>query len=403
MKFEEINLRPQIISGLKRMKYIQMSEVQERAVPLIIDGSEVVVRSKTGSGKTAAFGIGMIQNILINKQTQGLILAPTRELAIQVSKELANIGRYAKIKVITIYGGVSIDRQIRQIQRGFDIIVGTPGRVLDHLNRETLDLSNAKQVVLDEADIMLDMGFSEDIDKILAHTSKEKQMMLFSATINKSIDSIIRKYLENPEYIEVGSVEVPEIEEKKMEMKKDEKITNLLNVLKEYRGVKTIVFVATKRSTEYICNILRKQGIHAQYIHGDKSQNQREGTMKAFKEGRFEVLVATDVAARGIHIDNVGLIINYDQANTKEMHRHRIGRTGRMGKKGIAITFDDGTVPMQFNRNGENRNNKNRRNFHSNPHSYRSRTYRRYNRHRRSGENQYRRSKSMFDNIGEKL
>jgi len=174
MKFEEINLSPEIISGLKRMKYIEMSEVQEKTIPKILDGSEVVVRSKTGSGKTAAFGVGMIQKI-ITDNTQGLVLAPTRELAIQVGKELFNIGRYRKLRVYVIYGGVSIENQIRNLRKGFDIIVGTPGRILDHLNRGTVDFSNVREVVLDEADIMLDMGFAEDIRDILEHTPEKKQ------------------------------------------------------------------------------------------------------------------------------------------------------------------------------------------------------------------------------------
>lgn len=354
MEFEELKLSPEIISGLKRMKYIEMTEVQEKVIPEILAGSEVVVRSRTGSGKTAAFGVGIIEKIASNK-TKGLVLAPTRELAIQVSKELATIGKYHRLRIYTIYGGVSIDNQIRNLRRGFDIIVGTPGRILDHLNRGTMDLSKVKEVVLDEADIMLDMGFSEDISKILTHTPKDKQMMLFSATMSRNIDSIIKRYIKSPKYIEIGTVEVPDIEERKITMKHDEKISHLMDTLKEFGKEKTLIFVSTKRSTEYISDVLRKHNINASFMHGDKSQRQREDTIKAFKSGKIKVLVATDVAARGLQIDDVGLVINFDQANTKEVHRHRIGRTGRMGHHGIAITFDDGTEPRKFDKKKSSR------------------------------------------------
>jgi len=410
MKFDELKLSPEILSGLKRMKYTEMTEVQERVIPLILDNSEVVVRSRTGTGKTAAFGVGMIENIISNK-TKGLVLAPTRELAIQVSKELFTIGRYYRLKVYTIYGGVSIENQIRNLRNGFDIIVGTPGRILDHLNRGTMDLSKVKEVVLDEADIMLDMGFAEDIHKILEYTPKEKQMMLFSATMSRSMDSIIKRYIKTPEYIEVGTVEVPDIEERKITMKHDEKISHLMDVLKEFNKTKTLIFVATKRSTEYLCDVLRKHRINARFMHGDKSQNQRETTIQSFKDGRIDVLIATDVAARGLQINDVGLVINFDQANTREVHRHRIGRTGRMGKHGVAITFDDGTEPRRYDnrkKSGERRRYGDRGNR-----SYRggsrdrqgdSRRGDRRSRNSHSGSGGRTRGRgSRFSNVGEKL
>ncbi len=341
MKFDEMNLSARIIDALKNMNYLEPTEVQEKTIPLILSGKEVVVRSKTGSGKTAAFGIGLIELISKEKNKKGLVIVPTRELAMQITNELRSLSQNSKIGVYPIYGGQDMRKQISMIQRGFGIIVATPGRLLDHIRRGTIRLENADLIVLDEADIMLDMGFKEDIDAILAQTNDKRKIMLFSATIDSRVKKISRDYMNEPEIIEIGSEEVAEIEEKTIIIKRREKIGKLIEIIKNNPKTKIIVFVATKNSVEFVYRVLNENNINAQYLHGGKTQSQREKTLNGFKKGHFEVLVATDVAARGLHIDDVGIIVNFDQANSPDTYLHRIGRTGRMGKKGIAIKFHE--------------------------------------------------------------
>ncbi|MFA5050197.1 MAG: DEAD/DEAH box helicase [Candidatus Micrarchaeia archaeon] len=347
MKFEEMNLSARMIDALRNMNYLTPTEVQEKTIPLIFLGKEVVVRSKTGSGKTAAFGIGMIELISKEKNKKGLVVVPTRELAVQITTELRALSQNSKMGIYAIYGGQDMARQISMIQRGFGIVIATPGRLLDHIRRGTIRLENVDLIVLDEADIMLDMGFKEDIDSILKETNEKRKIMLFSATIDSRVKKLSRDYMDNPEIIEIGSEEVAEIEEKTIILKRREKIGKLVEIIKQNPRTKIIIFAATKNSVEFIYRVLNENRINAQYLHGGKTQNQREKTLDGFKKGHFEILVATDVASRGLHIEDVGIIINFDRAGSQDTYLHRIGRTGRMGKKGIAIKFheEDPYVP----------------------------------------------------------
>ncbi len=340
MKFSEMNLSDRTIAALDELGYLTPTEVQEKSILPIIEGKEVVVRSQTGTGKTAAFGIGLMEMISKDKKSKALILAPTRELALQITKELRSIGEHHGFRIYAVYGGTGMGSQIELLRRGFDVIVATPGRLLDHAERGTVNLAAVNHVVLDEADTMLDMGFKEDIDKILERTSPQKQMMLFSATIDGRIRSLANSYMNQPMFIEAGPQgNLETIEEEMVHLSRAEKLAKLKEFLSQEPVSRAIVFVATKHGTERICHQLNVAGLDAECLHGNKSQNQRERVMRDFKEGQFRVLVATDVAARGLHVEEISHIINYDEAQTRETHTHRIGRTGRMGKSGKAITF----------------------------------------------------------------
>ncbi|MGV8176303.1 MAG: DEAD/DEAH box helicase [Candidatus Bilamarchaeaceae archaeon] len=340
MKFEDMGLSQQTLRALHEMNYQEATEIQEKAIPMVLQGEEVVVRSQTGTGKTAAFGIGLIETIAADKRKKALVLAPTRELALQIAKELKAISTHHRLIVLAIYGGQDMDRQFDLLKRGYDIIVATPGRLLDHARRGTLQLSNINLVVLDEADRMLDMGFKDEMDQILDEVSPNRHMMMFSATIDQMIRDIAANYMKRPEYIEVGSAgKVETIDEEFITLARREKIHRLKEIMKREPMSRTIIFVSTQRGVEFVCRNLNDEGIRAQYLHGGKTQNQRERAVRDFKEGKFNVLVATDVASRGIHIDDISHIISYDKADSLDTHTHRIGRTGRMGKSGKAITF----------------------------------------------------------------
>jgi len=340
MKFKELYLSGSTTAALDEMSYIDATEVQEKAIPLVLQGEDVIVRSQTGTGKTAAFGIGLIEIISKDKDKKALILAPTRELALQITKEIRSIAKNHRMRIYAIYGGQDINAQYRLLERGAEMVVATPGRLLDHVRRGSLKLEEFNLIVLDEADRMLDMGFREDIDIILNGVNKKRQMMLFSATIGRDIERMTHKYMVSPNIIEVGAEgKVEAIDEELIHLSRSEKLRKLKEILKSEPVSRTLVFVATKRSAEYVCDKLNMDGIEAHYLHGGKSQNQRERTLRGFKEGTFRILVATDVAARGLHIEDISHVINYDQANSTDDYTHRVGRTGRMGKKGKAITF----------------------------------------------------------------
>ncbi|MFA6530269.1 MAG: DEAD/DEAH box helicase [Candidatus Micrarchaeia archaeon] len=345
MKFKEMSVSDRTIAALDELGYFDATEVQERAIPLIMQGRDILVRSQTGTGKTAAFGIGIVELMLKDKMKKALVMAPTRELALQITKEVRSISRHHRLNVYAIYGGQDMFGQTRLLKQGYDIVVATPGRLLDHFRRGNLDLAEFSIVILDEADRMLDMGFKEDIDEILRQVYHGKQMMLFSATFDKNVKSIINNYMRSPEWVEVGEEKVGTIKEEFIEVSRKDKMRKLEEIIKKDPNSRMIVFVATQRCAEFVCFKLNQYHINARDLHGGKKQNQRERIMRGFKEGEFNVLVATDVASRGLHIDNVAHIINYDKANDNETHTHRIGRTGRMGKEGKATTFVDVEIP----------------------------------------------------------
>ncbi len=326
------------------MGFTNPTEIQEKVIPRIIAGKEVVARSKTGSGKTTAFGVGACELLAAGKARKALIIAPVRELALQIMNELRSLGKFHRYRIICVYGGQHIDTQIKLLYGGVDVLVATPGRLIDLFERGVIDLNEYDFVVLDEADKMFEMGFVEDVDKILSNTSYARKVQLFSATLTDEVLRIASKYMKDCETIEVGELEKPpEIDEERINIERPQKFGKLVEIIKKQKHAnpagKILIFVATQRATEYVGKRLYSEGIDASYIHGDVRQHRREKIMHGFKEGASDILVATDVAARGLHVEGVALVINYDEAMDSFTHLHRIGRTGRMGEKGKAITF----------------------------------------------------------------
>ncbi|MCC7552554.1 DEAD/DEAH box helicase [Candidatus Micrarchaeota archaeon] len=334
-------LNTKTTQSLKKMGFENLTEVQKKVIPFILEGKEVICRSKTGTGKTAAFGIGLIERLVEEKSKKGLIITPTRELAVQVSKELHQIGKIHRIEVLTIYGGVSIDNQISNLRHNPEIVVATPGRLLDLIQRGNINPKKFDMVILDEADIMLDMGFIDDIDKVLQMIQPPPLIALFSATVDEQILNIAKKYMRNYEFIEISDMSKPiEISEKIIDVTKNEKFGALLDILFEDKNRKTLIFLNTKRGVERVAEKIEQKRFKVGTLHGNMSQNKREFVLQQFKENKINILIATDVAARGIHINNVDLVINFDLAKTAKTHLHRIGRTGRMNQKGNAISFN---------------------------------------------------------------
>ncbi len=346
MKFSDMSISARTLSALNEMGYLDATEVQEKALPLVLQGEDVMVRSQTGTGKTAAFGIGLIEMIAHDRSKKALILAPTRELALQITLELRSIAKNHPMHIFAVYGGTGMGSQTSALRRGFDILVATPGRLLDHVQQGNLRLSQANCVVLDEADRMLDIGFRKDIERIMKMTNPDRQVLLFSATFDAEIRELARSYMRTPVQVEVGPVgSVQKITEEAIHLSRAEKLDKLREILVREPSSRTLVFVRSKRAVDHVCRKLVQQGIDARSIHGDKSQGQRERAVRDFQEGRTRILIATDVAARGLHIDDVNHVINYDEADTPDTHTHRIGRTGRMGKEGKATTFKE-TDPL---------------------------------------------------------
>jgi len=341
MKFSDLKLNRKTLEALEKLGYVEPTEVQEKAVPEIIEGHNLIIRSQTGTGKTAAFGIGIIERIAAGESKKGLILTPTRELALQVCKELQAIGLVHQMRVFAVYGGQSITVQIKDLRGGVDILVATPGRLLDLNRRGVVSIPDFDTIILDEADHMLDMGFADEMTDILRQLPEQRTMLLISATIDESILNIASKYIPKAKTIEIGEIEVvATIKEEHVETIRREKFAELLRILKSHVGVKTIIFMETKRGTMWLEEKLSYKGFkNVDMLQGDMSQSRRNAVLSKFKAGKIDILVATNVAARGLHIDEVGLIINYDKAESEETHLHRVGRTGRMGAEGKVINF----------------------------------------------------------------
>lgn len=324
------------------MEYKQPTPVQAVVIPAMLAGKDVVGQAQTGTGKTAAFGVSVVESIdTRNTVTQAVILTPTRELAVQVAGELGRIGRPRGIRVVPIYGGQNIDRQIRDLHRGAHVVVGTPGRILDHLGRTTLSLQNVSIAILDEADEMLDIGFADVIESILAHTPSKRQTALFSATMPIPIRKMVGKHLRSPEWVRVGeeSQAVDGVEQIYYEVAMRDRNSGLQEILQSANDGQTIIFCRTQRGVERLANFLGGRGYQVLSIHGRMTQAQRDKAMIGFRSGKFNLLVATNLASRGLDIPNVSRVINYDQPQNVEEYVHRIGRTGRMGRGGKAITF----------------------------------------------------------------
>ncbi|KTD13355.1 DEAD/DEAH box helicase [Legionella jamestowniensis] len=343
LNFTALNLSDTLLKALEDMKFKTPSPVQAQTIPLLLQGRDVIAQAQTGTGKTAAFALPILQRISVNSQaTQALILAPTRELAIQVAEQFELLStRMNHVSVAVLCGGQDYRRQLKQLRDGAQIVVGTPGRILDHLDRTTLQLGNLKTFVLDEADEMLRMGFIEDVETILAKLPTEKQIALFSATMPTPIRKIANSYLNNPASVEIRSetATVKAIEQRFLFASVAQKPDALLRVLavEDYQGV--IVFVRTKSSTEEVAQLLQQQGHRAMAIHGDITQSLREKVIAQFRQGSIDILVATDVAARGLDVERVTHVINYDVPFDCETYVHRIGRTGRAGRSGVTILF----------------------------------------------------------------
>lgn len=352
LKFKDLNISPEIQKAVEDMGFEEASPIQSLAIPQILANKDVTGQAQTGTGKTAAFGIPLLENLdSNNKHLQAIILCPTRELAIQVAEELRKLSKYLpKIEVLPVYGGQPIDRQIKALRKGIQVIIGTPGRVMDHIDRRTIDLSTIKTVILDEADEMLDMGFREDIEYILEDIPLNRQFLLFSATLPPEIMQLAKRYQQNPEIVKITKHELttPDVEQKYFEVKEDMKLELLSRLLDLNNFDLSLVFCNTKRKVDKLVSHLQIRGYLADGLHGDLTQNQRDRVMHKFKRGNLEILVATDVAARGIDVSGVEAVFNYDIPNDNEYYVHRIGRTGRAGKTGKAFSFVSGREIYQL-------------------------------------------------------
>ncbi|WP_037576735.1 DEAD/DEAH box helicase [Sporocytophaga myxococcoides] len=343
IKFDSLPLSEETLKALTEMGFEEASPIQSLAIPVVLQGKDVIGQAQTGTGKTAAFGIPAIE--LCDpaiKTPQTIVLCPTRELAVQVSNELKKIAKFKKgINVLPIFGGESFERQATALKRGVQIVVGTPGRVIDHLTRKTLSLQNVKQVILDEADEMLNMGFVEDLERILSSIPKERQTILFSATMAEPIMKLTRKYQTNPELVKVVGKEltVDSIEQFFYDISDNQKVLLLKHLVEIHQVKLALVFCNTKRAVDELVEEMQKHGLKAEGLHGDLSQNQRNHVMGKFRNYTLNLLVATDVAARGIDVNGVDAVFNYDVPLDNEFYVHRIGRTGRAGNTGKSFTF----------------------------------------------------------------
>lgn len=346
VRFEDLGLRPEIMRAVKKMGFEEASPIQAKAIPVMMSGRDLIGQAQTGTGKTAAFGIPLLEKLdPKNKKLQAIVLCPTRELAIQVAEEIRHLAYYMHgIKVLPIYGGQEIVKQIRSLKGGVNLIIGTPGRVMDHMRRRTIKMEHLHTVVLDEADEMLNMGFREDIETILEEVPAERQTVLFSATMPKPILDITKKYQQHAEMIKVTKREltVPNIEQFYYEVKPKNKEEVLSRILDIYNPKLSVVFCNTKKQVDLLVNGLLGRGYFAAGLHGDMKQAQRDRVMEGFRKGKTDILVATDVAARGIDVDEVEAVFNYDLPQDDEYYVHRIGRTGRAGRVGRSFSFVSG-------------------------------------------------------------
>lgn len=341
-KFEEFKISKEILKAITDMGFEESTPIQGQTIPTALEGKDLIGQAQTGTGKTAAFGIPLIENASKeNTQIQALVLTPTRELAMQVAEELNKIGNIKGIRALPIYGGQDIMRQIKALKKNPQIIVATPGRFMDHMRRKNVKLNGINMVVLDEADEMLNMGFVEDIETILKEVPTERQTLLFSATMPRQIQTLAQKFMNNPESIAVKSTEitVPNIVQEYIEVPEKQKFDVLCRLLDIQGPELAIVFGRTKRRVDELSEALSKRGYGAEGIHGDLTQSKRDSVLRKFKEGTIEVLVATDVAARGLDITGVTHVYNFDIPQDPESYVHRVGRTGRAGNTGIATTF----------------------------------------------------------------
>ncbi|MGF3553860.1 MAG: DEAD/DEAH box helicase [Thermoplasmatota archaeon] len=340
MKFNELNINKILLDKINEKGFGDMTLIQEKCVPIILKGEDVIGQAETGSGKTLAYCLPILDKIIPGKKIQTLILTPTRELCVQITEVLSDFGKKLRIKTTGVYGGVDIDSQIKNIVKS-EVIVGTPGRIIDHIHRKTINFDDIRFLVLDEMDKMFDMGFLDDVEYIINHVSKKRQTLMFSATVSKDIQKLLYKHLKNPVIIKTK----PFVSKNKLKQvyydiyQPNKKFSLLVHLIKNNKSGLAIVFCATRKESDIIAKNLRYQDIQASAIHGGMSQNKRLQALDSLKNGFIDVLVATDVAARGLDIKNVTHIYNYDVPKTSIEYIHRIGRTARAGENGSAITL----------------------------------------------------------------
>ena len=343
MTFKDLALSPSILKAIEEIGYVTPSPIQEEAIPVVLSGKDIIGQAQTGTGKTAAFMLPILEKIdPKNNNVQALVLCPTRELAVQVHDESRKFARNSRdIKLLSIYGGQSYDPQIRALKRGVQIVVGTPGRIMDHMKRGTLKLENLKVLVLDEADEMLNMGFKEDIETILEKTPSERQTVMFSATMPREILNIAKTYQKDPEIVKMASKELSnkKIDQYYVEVRRQDRLQAMIRCIDMMGLASSIVFTNTKREVDELVSKLQEEGYVTEGLHGDLKQAQRDRVMSSFRRKNVNILVATDIAARGIDVSNVDAVFNYDIPLNEENYVHRIGRTGRAGLAGLSITF----------------------------------------------------------------
>jgi len=346
--FQELGVHEDVMKSLEEMGFEEATPIQAETIPLALQGKDVIGQAQTGTGKTAAFTIPTISNIDLNRQAiQVLILAPTRELAIQVADEAGKLGKFSRLNVLPVYGGQPIDRQIKALRRYPHFIIGTPGRMLDHIRRKTIKLSEVSTVILDEADEMLDMGFLEDIEAILAEVPKERQTLLFSATMPDPIRRLAEKFMNNPTVVKIQpqGVTAPKIAQVYYEVAEKNKVDALTRLLDVESPELGVIFCRTKRGVDELQRLLQSRGYLAAGLHGDMTQRERDQVMHQFRQGSIDLMIATDVAARGLDVEGVTHVINYDIPQDVDSYVHRIGRTGRAGREGKALTL---MTPREF-------------------------------------------------------
>ncbi len=354
MTFEDLKVKPEVVRALKEEGITNPTTIQEKAIPFVHEGKDVVGISRTGSGKTASFGIPLLEAVEKGKGVQGLVLAPTRELADQIAKEMRKWGKYLNLNIAIVFGGVGFEPQVQKIRKS-EIVVGTPGRILDHLGRGTLDLAKLTTFVLDEADKMVEMGFIEDIERILSATPEYRQILLFGATISEEIDYLKNKYMRDVAVAEAElHVKKDLLKQYYYNIEQNKKFSLLVHLLKKEQMGRVMIFCSKRSTVELVYKNLRNQGIKGEMIHGKMSQNKRLRAIEKFNEGKVQFLIASAVAARGLDIRDVTHVFNYDLSNDPQEYVHRVGRTARAGESGKAITLlshhDHGTFHAILNR-----------------------------------------------------
>lgn len=340
--FEAFGFRPEVMKGIQDLFYKEPTQIQAEAIPLILEGKDVIGQAQTGTGKTAAFVLPILHKLVIEKRDiQALILTPTRELSIQIAREIEKLGKHLGVNVLSLHGGTDIERQMNKLEQTVHIVVGTPGRILDHLKRGTLHFGRISALVLDEADKMLEMGFLEDVEQILSSTATNKQVLLFSATMPDQVKKLSQAFMNQPPHLKIESKQktVDRIEQVYYTVNQSEKVDVLLDLIEMHKPYLAIVFANTQDRVKHLTERLQSEGYDARALYGDLSQNKREQLMRDFRNIKFQILVATDIAARGLDVEGVTHVYNYDLPSDTESFIHRVGRTGRAGQSGTAISF----------------------------------------------------------------